>query len=54
MTGEPAHTTPKKRMVPELMFLSEHAPQLSIIDSKVKWPLRFTFSYVQPITQHYK
>ena len=22
--------------------------------SKVQWPLRFAFSYVQPITQHYR
>ena len=25
-----------------------------ITDSKVKWPLRFTFTYFQPVTQHYK
>ena len=36
------------------MFSSECAPQLSIAGSKVKWPLRFAFSYVQPITQCYK
>ena len=36
------------------MFSSERAPQLSITDLKVKWSLRFAFSYVQPITQCYK
>ena len=29
MTGEPTHTASKQRMVPELMFSSECAPQLS-------------------------
>ena len=28
--------------------------QLSINDSKVKWLVRYAFSYVQPITQFYK
>ena len=51
MTGKPAHTPSKERMVPELMFSSECAP---IIDLKVKWLLHFAFSYVQPATQHYK
>ena len=41
-------------MVPELTFLSERMPQLSITALKVQWPLCFAFSYVQPITQHYK
>ena len=36
------------------MFLYEHAPQLSNTASKVQWPLRFAFSYVQSITQHYR
>ena len=54
MTGEPTHTTSKERMATEVMFLTERVPQKSITDLKVKWPLRFTFSYVQPITQHYK
>ena len=40
-----AHTVPEERMVPEFMFLSEHVPQLSITDWKVKWPLHFTFTY---------
>ena len=36
MTGEPAHTSSKERIAPELIFLSEHVPQVSITDSKVK------------------
>ena len=35
MTGNTMHTASKKTMVPELTFLSEHAPQLSFTDSKV-------------------
>ena len=35
----------QERMVPELMFLSERMSQLSIIDSKVKWPLHFAFTF---------
>ena len=31
-----------------------HMPQLSVTDSKVKWSLHFTFSFFQPVTQHYK
>ena len=31
-----------------------HAPQLSITASKVQRPLRFAFSYVQPITKRHK
>ena len=54
MTGEPTHTTSKERMVPELMFLSERVPQLSKTTSKVQWPLRFTFTYVWPVTQRYR
>ena len=54
MTGEPAHTTSKERMMPEINFKSEHAPQLSITDLKVKCPLHFTYSYIQPVIQHYK
>ena len=50
MTGEPTHAASKERMVPELMFSSEHAPQLSQTASKVQWPLRFDFNYVQPVT----
>ena len=41
-------------MVSEVMFSTEHVPQLSITDSNMKWPLRFTFSYVQSISQYYK
>ena len=51
MTGEPTHTESKERMVPELMFSSECMPHLSKTASIVQWPLRFAFSYVQPITQ---
>ena len=36
------------------MFSSERVPQLSITDSKVKWPLYFFFNYVQSVTQHCK
>ena len=54
MTGEPTHTTSKERIAPELMFSSERAPQLSQTALKVQWPSRFDFSYVQPITQHYR
>ena len=54
MTGEPTHTTSKERMVPELMLLSGRMPQLSYIALKVQWPLCFTFSYVQPVTQRYR
>ena len=51
MTGEPTHITSKERMAPELMSSSKCVSQLSISASKVQQPLRFTFSYVQPITQ---
>ena len=51
MTGEPTHIASKERMVPELLFSSERVPWLSNTALKVQWPLRFTFSYVQPITQ---
>ena len=54
MTGKPTHTASKERMAPELIFSSEHAPQLSNTALKVQWPLRFIFSYVQPVTQHYR
>ena len=40
------------RMAPDLLFSSEHAPQLSITEI-AKWPLSLVFSYVQPITQRY-
>ena len=52
--GELTHISSKERLEPELMFLTECAPQLSTTDSKVKWPLRLVFSYMQPITQCYK
>ena len=29
-------------------------PQLLVTALKVQWPLRFAFSYVQPVTQRYK
>ena len=52
MTGEPTHTTSKERMAPELMFSSERcASQLSNTTLKVQWPLCFTYSYAQPVTQ---
>ena len=49
-----AYSASKERMVPEVMFSTECVPQLSITDSKLKWPLHFAFSYVQPVSQHYK
>ena len=54
ITGEPTHTASKERMAPELMLPSEHVPQLSNTASKVQWPLRFAYSYVQPVTQCYR
>ena len=54
MTGEPTHATSKEKMAPELIFLSERVPQLSITALKVQWPLHFAFSYVQPVTQRYE
>ena len=45
MTGEPMYTASKERMAPEVMFLTECAPQLSITNSKVKWLLCYAFSY---------
>ena len=43
MTGEPMHTASKERMTPELMLLSECAPQLS----------KTIALCFQPITQRY-
>ena len=54
MTGKPHAYRIKKKDAPELMFSSEHTPQLSNTASKVQWPLRFAFSYVQPVTQCYR
>ena len=45
MIGEPTHTASEK---------APHAPAISIIVSKVKYPLRFVVSYVQPVTQHFE
>ena len=45
MTGEPLHTTSKERMAPELMFSSEHVPQLSIT-KQMKWLYFASFSAV--------
>ena len=45
MTGEPTNTASE-------MVL--RTPAISIIALKVKYPLRFVVSYVQPVTQHYK
>ena len=42
MTGEPTHTA------------SEMAPRPPIIVWRVKYPLRFIVSYIQPITQHFR
>ena len=50
MTGEPMHTASKERMAPELMFLSERAPQLSSTALKMLWSL----SYAQPVIQRYR
>ena len=47
MTGEPTFTASKERN-------GSHAPQLSIIISKVKYPLCFIVNFVQPVTQHYE
>ena len=44
MTGE--HTASKKEMAP-------HGPAINYC-LKVKYPLRFVVSYVQPATQHYE
>ena len=55
MTGEPTHTASKEIRVLELMFLSKHAPQLSIADWKVNGhytSLSAMFSLAG--TQHYK
>ena len=45
MTGEPTHTTSE---------MTPHAPAMLIIVCKVKYPLCFIVSYVQPITQHFE
>ena len=50
MIGEPVHTASKERIMPEVMFSTERMSQISITDLKVKWPLCFTFSFVQSIT----
>ena len=44
MAGEPTHTASEK---------APRAPAISIIVWKVKLPLCFVVSYVQPITQHF-
>ena len=53
MTGEPAHSTLEERMSPGLLFSSDCVSQLSITEI-TKWKLCFIFSYVQPVTWHYK
>ena len=45
ITGEPTHTASKE-------INDAACPQLLIIVWKVKYPLHFFVSYVQPITQH--
>ena len=52
MIGGLMCTASEERTVPAVLFSTERAPQQSITDSKVKWPLCFAFSYVQPISQH--
>ena len=46
MTGELMHTASKERMVPKVMFSTEHVAQISIADSKMKWLLHFAFNSV--------
>ena len=45
MIGEPTHTASEK---------APRAPAISIIVSKVKYPLLFVVSYVQPVTRHFE
>ena len=45
MTGEPTHIASE---------MAPHTPAISIFVRKVKYPLRFVVSYVQPVTQHFK
>ena len=45
MTGEPTHTTSE---------MAPRAPTISTIIRKVKYPLHFAVSYVQPVTQHFE
>ena len=45
MIGEPTHIASEK---------APRTPAISIIVSKVKYPLRFVVSYVQPVTQHFE
>ena len=45
MTGEPMHIASEK---------APRAPAISIIVRKVKYPLHFVVSYVQPVTQHFE
>ena len=45
MAGELTHTTSKERMVPELMFLFEQMPQLSITDPKMTIALCFSVMF---------
>ena len=55
MNGEPTHTASNERMAPES---SERTPQLSVVDLKVKWPLRFiilvTLSFSQELLNSLK
>ena len=37
------YTASKERMAPEVMFLTEHTPQVSITDSKVKLAITLRF-----------
>ena len=46
MTSEPMHTASKKEMVP-------HSPVINY-SLKMKYPLCFVVSYVQPVTQQYE
>ena len=44
MTGQPTHTSSE---------MAPHTPAISVIACKVKYPLCFVVSYVQPVTQHF-
>ena len=50
MNGRPAHTSSKEKMAPELMFLSEHVPQLSIIENGQYDSLTGMFSLLNSAT----
>ena len=47
MIGEPMHTASKERN-------GTAHPSYQLSSEKVKYPLRFVVSYVQPVIQHYE